>query len=395
MNNVVFIITQASKRRFAFCEYLETCAPGIYIERPQYYFSLTVTIQMQKLTSFFWFCSGANTDLLKKCPTESSKYVGIGATVFFTGLFAAMAAGYSLFTVFDSYFAATLFGVIWGLMIFNLDRFIVSSMRKDKVAGREFAMAIPRILLAILISIVIAKPLELKIFDKEIQPELIVMEQQKFAVQEANVKVRFQATEDSLKKEIQTLKNEITDQQSKHLDLVRIAQEEADGTGGSKRRNLGPIYKVKKADADKAEKDLTELTARNTPRIKELQMSLTNYENAIAGEIASLERSKMNGPAARIEALDRLTKESSAIWWAHWFIVLLFIAIETSPVFVKLISGKGPYDNLLKIEEHRFAANETEELARTNAETKERSSGLPQHERTFINERLDTSLKRS
>ena len=138
---------------------------------------------------------------------------------------------------------------------------------------------------------------------------------------------------------------------------------------------------------------MAEIAARNSARIGELQVSLNRYESEVGKEIASLERSKMNGPAARIEALDRLTKQSDAIFWAHWFVILLFIAIETSPVFVKLISSKGPYDNLLKIEEHGFATQEIELVAKANAETKERSSTLPQHERGFVNERLDASLK--
>lgn len=350
---------------------------------------------MQKITSFFWFCSGANTGLLQKCPTESSKYAGIGATVFFTGLFAALAAGYSLYTVFDSIIAASVFGIIWGLMIFNLDRFIVSSMRKDGKFSRELLMAAPRILLAVLISVVIAKPLELKIFEKEIKPELTVMEQQKFGLQESIIRQRFGDEQDSLKKEIQILKNEITARQVKRNELTRIAQEEADGTGGSRRRNPGPIYKIKKSDADKAEKELEEITSRNSTRISGLEKKLDESDAAVLKEIASLERKKIDGPAARIEALDRITQESNAILWAHWFIILLFIAIETSPVFVKLISPKGPYDNLLKVEEHGFESQETELVARVNAETKERTAGLPQHERTFVNERLDTSLKRS
>jgi hypothetical protein len=348
---------------------------------------------MHKVTSFFWFCSGADTDLLKKCPTESSKYVGIGATVFFTGLFAALAAGYSLYTVFDNVFAAGIFGILWGLMIFNLDRFIVSSMRKEGRAGREFFMATPRIVLAILISIVIARPLELKIFDKEIQPELIVMEQQKFAVQEFHIRGRYQPAQDSIKNQITQLKAEIQAQTVKRNELVRIAQEEADGTGGSRKKNLGPIYKVKKADADKAEKELTELTALHYRRIATLEAEFDKMNQTVTTEINSLERSRMNGPAARIEALDRITKESSAIFWAHWFIVLLFIAIETSPVFVKLISGKGPYDNLLRVQEHIYASSEIEEVAKVNADTKKRLAGLPQHEANFANDKLDTSLK--
>lgn len=350
---------------------------------------------MQKITTFFWLCSGANTSLLQKCPTEASKYAGIGATIFFTGLFAALAGAYALYTVFDSVVIAILFGLLWGFMIFNLDRYIVSSMRKEGRFSRELALATPRILLAILISIVIAKPLELKVFDKEIQPELVVMEQQKYAEQEAQVRSRFQAAQDSVNTTMVSLKQEIEAKASKRDELARIAQEEADGTGGSRRRNLGPIYKVKKADADQAEKELVQVTHANRQRIGLLESKLANSDSLLNAELASIEKGKLNGPAGRMEALDRLTAQSSAIFWAHWFIILLFIAIETAPVFVKLISAKGPYDNLLKIEEHGFTSLEIEEMAKTNAQTKERASILTQTERDFVTERLDTELKRS
>ena len=103
---------------------------------------------MRKLISFFWFCSGAETEFLKRCPSETAKYTGIGATIFFTGVFAVLSASYALYTVFDSVWAALAFGLVWGLMIFNLDRFIVSSMRKEGRTMRELAMASPRIVLA-------------------------------------------------------------------------------------------------------------------------------------------------------------------------------------------------------------------------------------------------------
>jgi hypothetical protein len=348
---------------------------------------------MQKITSFFWMCSGADINLLEKCPTETSKYTGIGATIFFTGLFAALSGGYALYTIFDNLWYAIAFGILWGLLIFNLDRYIVSSMRKEGRVGKELLMASPRILLAILISIVIAKPLELKIFEKEIQPELIVMEQQAYAKQEDQLKSRFIPSSDSLKVEIEVLKAEVATKASKRDELLRIAQQEADGTGGSKKKNLGPIYKVKKADASAADAELVLLSARNESRIVSLEKRVSKNDSTMLGELAALEKTKVNGLAARIEALDRLTQQSSAIAWAHWFIILLFIALETAPVFVKLISSKGPYDNLLKIEEHTFSSKETEDLARINSETKLRSSTLSAHERTFVEERLDAALK--
>ncbi len=315
--------------------------------------------------------------------------------MFFTGLFAALAAGYALYTVFENIWIAIACGLVWGLLIFNLDRFIVSSMRKEGKFRKELLMSIPRILLAILISIVIAKPLELKIFEKEINGELIVMDLQQRARQEAEVKARFTSTQDSLKSEINTLKQEVQSKTMLRDDLQRIAREEADGTGGSKKRNLGPIYKIKQTNAEAAEKELIQLKVDHENRITSLEKRVHQNDSTLMAEIAAIEKAKVNGPAARIEAMSRITQQNNSMWWAEWFIILLFIALETSPVFVKLISGKGPYDNLLKVEEHRFATIEIEELAKINAEIKERNSGLSQMEREYITERLDAALKSS
>src|ERR1700743_2044311 len=131
---------------------------------------------MNKVTRFFWFCSGAHVDTLKKYPIEHNKYVGIGATIFFTALFASLSGGYAMYFVFaGNAFAigfAILFGLIWGTAIFNMDRYIVSSIDKSGSMNQQILQATPRILLAIMIGIVISRPLELKIFDKEIRQRL-------------------------------------------------------------------------------------------------------------------------------------------------------------------------------------------------------------------------------
>src|SRR5690606_9485386 len=133
---------------------------------------------MEKLTHFFWWCSGVHQHTLGKYPAEGNKYVGIGATIFFTGLFAALSGGYALYFVFSgdggAVGYAVLFGLLWGLAIFNMDRYIVSSINKNAPGFRQFLQATPRILLAVLIGIVIARPLEIKVFDKEIRDQLRV-----------------------------------------------------------------------------------------------------------------------------------------------------------------------------------------------------------------------------
>ena len=66
---------------------------------------------------FFIMCSGADKNLLSNCSEgEKTKYVGIGATVFFTAIMAFIASSYALFTVFDNPYIAIGFGVVWGLL---------------------------------------------------------------------------------------------------------------------------------------------------------------------------------------------------------------------------------------------------------------------------------------
>jgi hypothetical protein len=372
-------------------------ALGTSVDANLYYFKTgrVVVANMERLKHFFWLCSGVHIPMLKKCEVESSKYAGIGATIFFTGVFAALAASYALYTVFDNAWIASALGLVWGLMIFNLDRYIVSSMRKEKNSMREFRTALPRIILAVLISIVIAKPLEMKIFDKEIQSELIIMEQQTYTAQENEIKMRFQTGQETLRGEIALLKNEIEVKTAKRDELDSIAQVEADGTGGTRKRNAGPIYKIKKADADRVNNELQELVGKNSLLIRQKQQALTAIDSIISAGIGSLTRQKLDGPASRMEALSRITAKSDAIWWAHWFIVLLFIAVETAPVFVKLISGQGPYDQLLKTEEHGFEAKRVEDMAVINAEIKKRTETLPKAETAYVTDRLDVRLNES
>src|SRR3546814_4577260 len=86
-------------------------------------------------------------------------------------MFAALAGGYARYFVFSgsagAALLAVLFGLLWVLAIFNLDRYIVSSIRKVGGPWKQLLQASPRLTLAVLIAVVIARPLELKIFDKE------------------------------------------------------------------------------------------------------------------------------------------------------------------------------------------------------------------------------------
>ncbi len=331
---------------------------------------------MQQLTLFFWFCSGANLSLLKRSPTESNKYVGIGATVFFTGVLAALAAGYALYTVFLSVWPALFFGLLWGLMIFNLDRFIVSSMRKKESSWGEWKLAVPRLLLAVLLALVISKPLELRMFEREINRKLDEKKTAFIAESKANLAKGFpeirelEIRVDSLKGEVRAAEN-YRDQVQREYDAERFG-EKTSGTSGIV--GLGTNAKKKEQQLDAAQASLDDLRKRNQTRVDSLESQMRAF---IALRQAEFEKQQpgiegFDGLAARMEALDVLTEESSAMAMANIFIMLLFVAIETAPIFVKLISPRGPYDELLELHEDRVKLFKSEKWVKAKGESEAR-----------------------
>jgi len=350
---------------------------------------------VKKLKNFFWVCSGADINTLDQCPTESTKYAGIGATIFFTGVFAALAASYALYTVFDNIYSAIAFGVVWGLMILNLDRYIVSSMRKRKKRSAELLMATPRIILAIIISIVIAKPLELKIFEKEINSEIALMQQEDLQHKVAVVESQFANSVKSLEENIHQLKREIQQKEQQRDKLQQIARQEADGTGGTGLKNAGPIYKIKKADADQTNKELQLLKQKNNELIDLRLAAIDSLQNLKAQSINALEKASLTGMASRLEALARIEKKSESIYWASWFIMLLFIAVEIAPVLVKLMSPEGPYDHLMKADHHKYRTDQYEYMARYTAQARKKKSKLTAGEQAYLEEQLDVGLRDS
>ena len=207
---------------------------------------------MNRIASFFIFCSGAVNSVLKRCPTDYNKYQGIGATILFTGIFSALSAGYALYTVFESYVASTVFAILWGMMIFNLDRYIVSGMRKKSNFLKEFAMAAPRIVLAVFIGIVIATPLELKLFESEINAELGMMQQETYKQQDDLLKKRYEVDTKVINDDIALLRGTLSKFDQERTARLSEALSEADGTGGSKIRAMRAIYKAKAKAADQA-----------------------------------------------------------------------------------------------------------------------------------------------
>jgi hypothetical protein len=304
------------------------------------------------LKNFFWMCSGADPDLLNNSPkSEQIKYAGIGGTIFFTAVMAFISSSYALYTVFDNLYTSIAFGLIWGLLIFNLDRFIVSTIKKRDSFWKELIQASPRIVLAVIIAVVISKPLEMKIFEKEINQVLLTQKNAMTVQNQQQIAQQFTPEIDRIQSEIQVLKNNVTAKEKEVNDLYETYIAEAEGRKGTLLIGKGPVYKEKRQKHDALLQELQQLKENNNVIISEKETLVTQLRNQQNTQVSSSQPiiDGFDGLMARMNALGKLS------WFPSFFIFLLFVAIETAPVLAKIMAPKGAYDLKFEAQEDALA----------------------------------------
>ena len=367
---------------------------------------------MKKITDFFWFCSGAHIDTLKKYPTEHNKYVGIGATIFFTALFASLSGGYAMYFVFSgsaaAVFFAIFFGLIWGLAIFNMDRYIVASIKKTGGTNHQILQALPRVLLAIMIGIVISRPLELKIFDKEIRQKLKTsyLNGQRSKIDTLNKafteKYSLELTKfQSLNTEKDSLEKDIN--RSRYILNQEVFGDKTNQTSGitgygtyAKQKETVVDQKVERLVQVRNELNLVDIIINTRKEIEGLNSTKLFNET----ELDSL--SNIAGFADRNYALGQLSFNPDGsrdvdTYLAVSFISFLFILLECLPVFVKLMSDKGPYDvalqNIESVATHQSFKNKDHEISVIDEILDTRNISEAEKEKILIKRKINRELE--
>jgi hypothetical protein len=322
---------------------------------------------------FFLFCSGATRAIfdMDGCEVEYNKYAGIGATIFFTATLAALSGGYAMFTVFNDPVPAAGFGLLWGFIIFNLDRFIVSSMRKKR-SGRkwgEFGKAVPRLILAVFISIVITRPIELRLFESEISGQItkdLIRDRTKL-IDSINVEYADIAQTEAATEKLRGRLVQLQDEERARDDA---AKRELEGWAGTRTPGAGDEYRKRLADLDLARKELQAFRDQYDHIIQEnenrIKVRADEKDARLKSATAAVDKSP--GLLKRLEALSTLTMTSMSMLLASLFIILLFISLETAPILVKLFSSRGPYDDYLDAIEHKVYATQQQAISDLNVQ---------------------------
>jgi Domain of unknown function (DUF4407) len=300
--------------------------------------------------NFLWWCAGVVPEVLRLYPSEKAKYEGIGGAVLTTGVLAFLSGFYAIYTTLASGSYALLtsigFGVLWAIMIFNLDRYIVSSLRKPTDPGVRWRQrlrdtwlpALPRVGLAVLIGITLSKPLELRLFQNAIAGQAAINRDQAVTTKRAGL---IQSSSlGVLDTELRKVTEAVAASESRAQALEDEFHKEADGTGGSRRYGYSEVARLKETASNEARQQVTALQER----LKQIQGERDNVDAQINQQVNAFRVGLNEDFLTKMRALSDLAANSNAVWWISTFVVLLIVGVEITPVVVKLLSPIGPYD---------------------------------------------------
>lgn len=353
---------------------------------------------------FLWFCAGADLQLLKKCPeSERIKEEGIGGVVLATAILAFFSSSYAFYVVFKpkigialsatqqttdlpSVFAAIVFGIIWALVIFNLDRFIVSSGGHgdgtENITWGEIKGALPRIVMAIIIGFTLSKPLEIRVMESELDAKLSSKQRDYVKDNRPAEDERHEKVMSDLNAKIQEIKDAKLKAQTDIDDLSKRERDERekaakDASGGYGHYGIGPGTKTHLDAADHAKADREQAMER-----------FKNLESSVQSDLKRLESAEDEETALNVENINLIKSQANnldgllnRIIWAEeispissWMLTLLLLVIEVAPIFYKLMLRNGPYyylsENQKEIVIAKFAIERTTDL-NVNESTKE------------------------
>lgn len=393
---------------------------------------------------FLWSCAGVDIEVLEQCSSDHKKYTSIGAIIFIVACLASLAMYFAASTIISNPFAAIVVALIWGIMILMLDRLIVSTIRNDEdtTTRDKWIAAIPRIVLAMIIAVVISRPIEVQIFSQEIKKQVTkdrILEQNYVKdqlvkgsslghlaetdtslVQQEKSNQALLLVEDIPTSEYQRLKNELrfaeaefreaekgkntSDYNFSKRELKKIEEastnndtyfesydkknwvDEAKTTYTiSKERRFRSEWQRKQENWQEIVNGVINTINKAKRKMRSIEKQMIQeqkkYHESIALTISEInsrrdsiqkEREKENQKIemdagefegesndsipsffTQMRALSNLGHDIdesgnraglNLFWWAKWFILLLFFVVEISPVFVKIISPSGAYD---------------------------------------------------
>ncbi|QCK13268.1 DUF4407 domain-containing protein [Mangrovivirga cuniculi] len=302
---------------------------------------------------FLIWCAGIPPEAIKPYKMERLRFSASGLLVLLTAIFAVLSGSYALHFVFNEVYPAIAIGIIWGLFILTIDRLLLMGLYRYK--GRHlWKQGLPRLALAAVIAITVAKPMELKLFAAEIETESAVLKREVIKERTADIDSAYAKYENRIDSILVAGDTELKRLESLRNELREEARREADGTGGSGKVSPGPIYRIKKQQADEAQSELEAFRSDFESTKDSLNSYRVALQNQKQSELEDYLSNFQSGLILKFQALEAVLKRYPEQKLVHYFIILLFLVIETAPLTMKLLMPTGPWEHLIRNEEEEI-----------------------------------------
>lgn len=325
-----------------------------------------------RIVKLFWKAAGGDSYILSQATySDQIKYFCLGGIVVATAIMAGLSGGYAFYTIFrpkditenryvsevigatndavdqtgtaiseiidyQTIIIAVIFGLIWGLIIYNIDRFIVTSTGKgdgtEAITWSELKGALPRIIMGCIIAISISKPLEIRILKGEIDRHLSSIQKDFYADETNKIRLANKQTLAQVEGDIAVYTTRLDNYQ---IDYDRLQKQiEFETANGGCRDKCNEF----KRQQQKILANMNDIKAdQNYIALFDQRKDILSNENSQFETVAK-EAKLLDGLAIRIGLAEKHYPTVS------WFLTFLFLAIELTPIFFKLMLTKSPYD---------------------------------------------------
>ncbi|MET8984147.1 DUF4407 domain-containing protein [Nonomuraea wenchangensis] len=369
--------------------------------------SLTLGVFLRRFT-------GVDEKILASVPQERSRYTSLGGVVIST----ALIAGTSMLGALTLLSQASLLylvpvAALWGLIIANIDRFLITSLHGDNDGWARWGNVLIRLALAVVIGIFIAEPLTLKIFQERLDRQILVERDQAISLTESRYKQcnplqgpapsgvdctgylldggdQALAVERNMTQRQSSLKaaeDQLAADINRRQELEALRGRECNGIKVTNRttgvEGNGPECKVRtndlttflathdiprqQAEIAKLRIEIGSLTA---DRASAEEQRATALSKKITARVEEKKRAYADiGLLDRWEALGTLAGQSGMVNFAHWLLRIIFVLLDCMPIISKMLNGKTEYDRLLTQELRAGSACHEAELNFTTRQT--------------------------
>lgn len=333
-----------------------------------------------RITEFLWWCAGADPYFMRLAPMQDRvKYAGIGGIVLCTGLLAGVSGAFAFHTIFgpkgdaNDYsltasigmqIATMIFAVVWGLVIFNLDRFIISSTGKgdgtDAITWKEFGQALPRIIIALILGFAISSPLEIKILESEINSELSKFQAEYAEDLNKQTDLLFKQKRTGLEKDKAEYEGKVAEYEKGlttfDTGIDELVSKQQAEMQDKRAYGFGPVAQKMQNDIEtkRGEKDKYVNEKRTSVESWRKQLDQVNTKiNKLADDLR-IEYKENEQKAHGYDGLLKRIQISHEIGgMVPWLILMVFLCIEMGPIFFKMMMTKGVYDFMVENYNHR------------------------------------------